>query len=140
MAEQSESSCFRALFQSALQSYEKITRITLAEHPLAVQLQSCHTIESITGVFECQVLTLGDFRGSEGVMKSIKSTLSILTRLSTPASFGDAVGIVRRNILVAFSTALMAFSTAFPTSKSNTSWSRYPTSCMCRSLVRMQAF
>jgi hypothetical protein len=127
MSEQSGSYCFRALFESALQSYEKTTGITLAELPLAVQLQSCHTIESITAVLECQVLTFGDFRGSDRVMKSIKSTLSILTRLSTAASLGNAVGLVRRNILMAFSTPLMAFSTAIPTSKSNTSWSRYPT-------------
>ena len=127
MAEQSGSSCFRALFESALQSYEKTTGITLAEHPLAVQLQSCHTIESITAILECQILTFGDFRGSDRVIKSIKSTLSILTRLSTPASLGDAIGLVRRNMLMAFSTPLMAFSTAIPTSKSNTSWSRYPT-------------
>ena len=109
MAEQSGSSCFRALFESALQSYEKTTGITLADHPLAVQLQSCHTIESVTVALEGQVLTFGDFRGSDRVMKSIKSTLSILTRLSTPASLGDAIGLVRRNILMAFSTALIVF-------------------------------
>ena len=109
MAEQSGSYCFRALFESALQSYEKTTGILLAEHPLAVQLQSCHTIESITAVLECQMLTFGDFRGSDRVMKSIKSTLSILTRLSIPASLGDAVVLVRRNILMAVSTALIVF-------------------------------
>ena len=117
MAEQSGSSCFRALFESALQSYEKTTGITLADHPLAVQLQSCHTIESITAILECQVLTFGDFRGSDRVMKSIKSTLSILTRLSIPASLGDAVVLVRRNILMAVSTALIGFAQAFPPAK-----------------------
>jgi hypothetical protein len=109
MAEPSGSSCFRALFESALQSYEKTTGITLADHPLAVQLQSCHTIESVTVALEGQVLAFGDFRGSDRVMKSIKGTLLVLTRLSTAASLGDAIGLVRRNILMAFSTALIVF-------------------------------
>ncbi len=41
---------FRALFEPALQAYEEKTGVTLAEHPLAVQLHSCHSIESVTTV------------------------------------------------------------------------------------------
>jgi hypothetical protein len=42
-------------------------------------------------------------------MTSIKNTLSILARLSSAASLGDAIDLVRRNILVACFTALMVF-------------------------------
>jgi hypothetical protein len=109
MADHSGYCRFRALFESALQSYEKKTGITLAEHPLAPQVQSFHTVESITAVLEAQVLAFGDLRGSDRVMTSIKSTLSILARLSSAASLGDAIGLVRRNILMACFTALMVF-------------------------------
>ena len=92
-----------------MQSYEKKTGITLAEHPLALQVQSFHTVESITAVLEAQVLAFGDLQGSDRVMTSIKNTLSILARLSSAASLGDAIDLVRRNILVACFTALMVF-------------------------------
>jgi len=39
---------FRALFAATLQAYTKSTGISLAEHPLTLQLQKCHSVESIT--------------------------------------------------------------------------------------------
>jgi hypothetical protein len=38
-------------FESALQAYQKKTGITLAQHPIAVNLQSCHSVEEITTPF-----------------------------------------------------------------------------------------
>jgi len=93
MGDRSASSRVRALFEFALQAYEKKTGITLAKHPLAVQLQSCHTIESITGLVQDQALAFGDFQGKDRIMKSIKSTVSILTALSATACLGDAIGL-----------------------------------------------
>jgi len=45
MADQSlaRSARFQVLFESALQAYKKRTGITLAEHPLTVELESCHS-------------------------------------------------------------------------------------------------
>ena len=85
-----------ALFESAFQAYEEKTGITLAEHPLATQLESCHSVESMTALVQDQVSAFNEFRGKDRVTKSVESTLSILTKLSATASLGDAVGLVRR--------------------------------------------
>jgi len=96
-------------------TYEKKAGVTLAEHPLAVQLQSCHSIESITAILQGKVQAFGEFRGIDRVMKSVRSTVSILTTLSTSASLGDYYGLVRQNLkaLVACSTALTIFHSHF---------------------------
>ena len=94
MGEQSKSTSFRALFESAFQAYEKKTGITLAEHPLAIQLQSCHSVESITALVQDQASAFNGFRGKDRVTKSVMSILSTLTKLSATASLGDVVGLV----------------------------------------------
>jgi len=132
MADRSESARFRPLFESALQAYDKKVGVTLAQHPLAVQLNNCHSIESITTVLQAQVQAFSEFQGSERIIKSINNTVSILTRLSATAFLDDPVGLVRQKALT-YSTALTIF-TAIPTHESNTRWSRYSTCCMCASL------
>lgn len=78
MGDQPESSAsFRALFESAFQVYEKTTGISLAEHPFAIQLQSCHSTESMTALVQDQASTFNEFREKDRVTKSVKSTLSI---------------------------------------------------------------
>jgi len=96
MDDQSESTSFRALFESAFQAYEERTGITLAEHPLAIQLQSCHSVESMTAIVQDQASAFNEFQGKDRVTKSVKSTLSILIKLSVTASLGDSVGLVCR--------------------------------------------
>ena len=100
---------FRARFESALRAYEKNAGVTLAEHPLALQLQSCHTVESITTVIQGQAQAFSGPRGSDTIMTSIKSIVSILTTVSDTASLDDAVGLVRQKALMACSTALTVF-------------------------------
>jgi hypothetical protein len=128
MAEQSGPIRFRALFASALQAFEQKAGIILADHPLAVQLQSCHSIESITTVLQGHAQAFSEFRGSDTVLKSINSTVSILIRLSATASLGDSdtVDLVRHKALMAYSTALTVL-TAISTCESNMCWSRYLT-------------
>jgi len=100
MADQSEPNRFRALFESALQAYHQKAGVILADHPLAVQLQSCHSIESITTVLQDQAQAFSEFPGNDKVMKSIKSTVSILIRLSVTASLDDNIGLVRHKALM----------------------------------------
>jgi hypothetical protein len=83
MADQSR---FRPLFESALQSYQKNAGINLAGHPFALQLQSCHSIESIIAIFQGHAQVFGGSQGSDRVMKAIKSTVTILTGLSATPS------------------------------------------------------
>ena len=110
----------RVLFEPALQAYEKETGITLAEHPLAVQLHSCHSIESITSVLLGEAQAFCEFGGSDQVVKSIKNTASILTTIVATASLDDAMGLVRQKALMACSTALIGFLQLFPPTKQYT--------------------
>ena len=100
MADQSGSTGFLPLYKSALQAYEKNAGITLAEHPLALQIQSCDSVESIASILQSQAQALGEFQGSDRVMKTIKSTVSILTRLSSTASLAVGAGLVRQHALM----------------------------------------
>jgi hypothetical protein len=117
MGDHSGSTRFRVLFEPALRAYEKKTSITLAEHPLAVQLHSCHSIESITSVLLGEAQAFGEFGGSDRVIKSIKNTVSILSTLFSTASLDDAMGLVCQKVLMACSTALTVFLQSFPPAK-----------------------
>ena len=103
MADQSESTRFRELFDSALRAYEKETGVTLANHRLAMELQHCDTIEGMTALLQDQAK---DFRKSEKVTKSVETIVSILTPLSSAASLPDTIGLVRQRVLVASFTSL----------------------------------
>jgi len=124
---------FRALFQSALKSYEEKAGVKLANHPLVLQLQNCHTVESIAAVLQGQALVPSDFPGSDRVMMSIQGTVSILTRLSATAPLAVDIDLVRQQPLAMCSTALTVF-TAIPNRESNTRLSCYITCCMYHSL------
>ena len=64
MDNESRSTHFGVLFEAALQAYEKKTDITLPDHPLAVQLHNCRSIESITAVLLGEAQAFKEFRGS----------------------------------------------------------------------------
>ena len=106
MAHQSEYARFQALFEPALQAYEKKADVSLAQHPLAIKLQSYDTVEAITGLFQDQAQAFRHLQGSDKIMKSIKTTVSILSKLSSAASLADAFGLVRQNLLTACLTPL----------------------------------
>jgi hypothetical protein len=45
---------------------------SLKQHPLAIKLQSCDSVEAITGLFQDQALAFKGLQGSDEIMKSIK--------------------------------------------------------------------
>ena|SRR5712691_9874050 len=96
MAHQSESARLNALFEPALQVYEKTAGVYLAQHPLAIKLQSCDSVEAITGLLQDQAQPFRDMQGSDKIMKSLKTTVSILSKLSFAAPLADALGLVRQ--------------------------------------------
>ena len=100
MADHEGSAHFQPLFESALQDYVKRTGITLAEHPLAVQLQSCNSVESIDDLVQGEAQAFSNFRESDRITKSIKTAVSKLSTLSATAFLGDAFGLVRQNALM----------------------------------------
>jgi len=95
MTDQPGSARFQALLGSALQACEKgVPGVTLAdlEDPLAARLQTCHSIDDITSLLQGQVRSFNDFRQRDRIFKSIKTTVSILT----PISSITGVGVVRQ--------------------------------------------
>jgi hypothetical protein len=95
MSEQSGSSRLRTLFEVVLGDYEKQTGIALAKHPLAEQLQTCVSVESVTDVFREQTQDFSEFRGRDKIMKLLKNSVLQLYKLTGAASFGQDVGMVR---------------------------------------------
>ena len=123
MTEQSGSSHFQELFESALQAYEKKTGITLSRHPLAMKLQSCDSVEGITTLLQGQAKS---FKKSDKIIRSMETIVSILTPLSFAASLPDTVGLVRHKALMSCFTSLTIFSD-IPTRKSDPGLYRRPT-------------
>src|SRR5216683_3411706 len=110
MADPSASPHFQARFESALQAYQTKSGITLVEHALAFQLQSCNTVESIT-IVQGQAQAFSNYRESDRIVNSIKTTVSILTSLSAAARspLADAVGLVRQITMIVRFTFLTFF-------------------------------
>ena len=100
MTDQSASSRLQALFELALEDYETMTTVSLARHPLAQKLEDCHSVESITALLQDQARTFGEFRGRDRMMKSIRSIVSFLHKLSGNASLGGGSGLVRQKALM----------------------------------------
>ena len=85
---------FHALFASTLQGYKQNTGISLAEHPLTLQLQNCRSVESIASLMQDQIRTSSDFGENDRLGGSIKEALSILSTLSATAPLDWAIGSV----------------------------------------------
>ena len=102
MANQSGSVSFQRFLESALLQYEKKTGVTLSKHPLALQLQSCNSVEDFNYLLQDKAK---DVRESERITKSMKTIVSILTPLSSVASLPDTVGLVRYRALMAASNS-----------------------------------
>jgi hypothetical protein len=107
MVDQSRFTRFRAVFDSALRAYKEKTGLTLAEHSLAMQLQSCTSVESITTLIQDQIRASSDFGGTDRIMDSIGSTISILSTVSATAAFDWAINMVRKEVLTTRVTSLI---------------------------------
>jgi hypothetical protein len=96
MSDQSGPTILRARFESALKAYQTTTGVTLAEHPLAVEMQGCHSAESIATLLKHEARAFTDLQGSDRVISSIKRTSSIFSTLSVNTILGEAIGLVRQ--------------------------------------------
>ena len=101
MTDHSGSTRFWARFEHALQAYQTTTGVILAEHPLAVRLQSCRSIDSMTAILQYEARAFSDLPASDRIMKAIESIVSILCAISTTTSFRNATGLVRDEALIA---------------------------------------
>ena len=85
---------FRVLFESALQDYERQTGIALANHPLAEQLQTCQSAESVTALLQKQLLAFGGIRENDKIMGSLTNVVSVLSKISATAALCQDFGTV----------------------------------------------
>ena len=106
MAHQSESTYLQTIFEPALRSYEKKAGVSLTQHPLAIKLQTCQSIEAITAILQDQAQAFRHLQGSDKVMKSIKMIVSILSNIPSTAPLTDAFHVVRQNGLMTCLTFL----------------------------------
>src|SRR6266851_6484918 len=98
------SSSFQSLFDAALKDYTTQTGTRLDEHPFATQFETCGSVESISSVLQEHARAFREFRGEdEKVMKSLKSTVHILYKLSISAFLflGERIGLVCTKPLIA---------------------------------------
>lgn len=125
MGDHSASTHVQTLFGSALRAYEAKTGVTLSEHPLVVQLQDCHTVESIISLLRGQAKDFSDSRLNGRLTNVIESIVSILSTLSATSVLGESTGLVRQDASIAHSPSDRF--TGIPTHEINTSWSCCPT-------------
>ena len=95
MTDRLEPSHLQVLFEAALQDYQNQTGVALATHPLAEQLQNCHSVESVTAVLREQTQAFSEFHEKDKVLKPLKKAVSVLHKLSATANFGMDIGLVR---------------------------------------------
>jgi len=87
------SSNFQLIFNNALKAYEKCTKRDLLAHPLAAQLQSCNSPDSILIVLQQQVQELNKSQTSdERLTKWLDPTVKVLYTFS--GTFGEGVSLV----------------------------------------------
>ena len=92
---QPSSSSFQGLFNAALQDYKNQTGTKLDDHPLAKELETCNSVESITTIIQNQAQKFRAFRGDDGkLMKSLKLSVDVLYPLSTSTVLGEGIGLV----------------------------------------------
>jgi fungal STAND N-terminal Goodbye domain len=93
-------SSLKSLFDAALESYEKQTGMKLICHPLARQLEDCHSVDAIMDVLQQQARTFTESRGDDGkVKKSLQRTVHVIHALSTSTALGEGVGLVCRGVV-----------------------------------------
>ncbi|KAH8988181.1 hypothetical protein EDB86DRAFT_2060394 [Lactarius hatsudake] len=87
------SSRFQLIFEAALKSYQKQTKKDLIAHPLASQLQSCHSTSAILAVLQGQVQEFDQAHsGDERLTKWLIPTVNVLYAFS--AAVSEGVGLV----------------------------------------------
>jgi hypothetical protein len=85
-------SCFEAIFQAALKSYQKQTKEDLFKHPLASELQSCSSTTAILAILQDQVREFDkSHSGDERLTKWLGPTVNVLFAFSATISGGASL-------------------------------------------------
>ena len=98
---------FTAIFQAALNEYQRTTGKPLDTHPFATQLDGCNSPEATLNVFLTQAQAFSKFRqGDEKLMKLLDPMVHIIFTFSE--TLGEGIGLVCRCIrpILSFSNVL----------------------------------
>ena len=110
MGDQSRPPHLRAMFESALQDYQKQTRTTLIGHPIFNQLQSCDSVKSVTAVLQGQARTFSESQGHGRITKPLEPIVAVLYTHSASTALGEVIGLVRRDIVRCPMSLISSFS------------------------------
>jgi hypothetical protein len=91
MADQPRSARLQQLFEPSLLAYETKTTIELAEHSLAIRFQH---YDDVTSLLQGQVQAFSDIQQNDRIINSIKTIVTILSPLSSAASFVEPFSVV----------------------------------------------
>ena len=94
----SSSSNFQSIFDASLQSYNNRTKNKLLDHPLATQLQSCDSPNSVLSVLQDLIKQFDQRRTSDERLRNwLNPTVNVLYTFS--ATLGEGVGLVSLSLL-----------------------------------------
>ena len=97
MSQLSSSTTLRALFDAALQDYNDKTGNVLSDHPIAKQLETCESVDSIISILKEQARSFREFRENDGrLMKALNSSVDVLCAPSISSALNAAIGLVVR--------------------------------------------
>ena len=83
-------------FDAALHNYEKQTGFKLIDHPLARELENCHTVHSVMDILQHQARAFTGFLGDDGkIMRSLERGVHVLHELSMITTLGEGIDKVR---------------------------------------------
>ena len=86
-----------SIFNAALQAYKKKAGKDISTHPLATELQSCHSPDTVLAVLRRQTPSLDQSRSrEERFTKCLTPIINVLYAFS--ATLGDGVGLVIINM------------------------------------------
>ena len=82
-----------SIFNAALQAYKKKTGKDITSHPLATELQSCHSPDAVLAVLRSQIPSLDQSQsGDERFATCLAPIVNVLYAFT--ATLGDGVGLV----------------------------------------------
>ena len=86
---------FKSILDAALSEYERKTGKPLLDHPLAIELKQCESVDSIKAILRGQAEAFQQFRDEdERLMRCINPVVDVLYTFS--GTLGGAAGTVRQ--------------------------------------------
>ena len=85
---------FTAIFNAAINEYNRLTGERLDTHPFFAQLESCQNPEAVSNVIRTQAQAFSKFReNDEKLMAWLDPTIHIMSKFSN--TLGEGIGLVR---------------------------------------------